>query len=52
MTFPDLVPDLKAAMPALRGRLSANQPLGPFTWFRVGGPAQVLFAPEDADDLA
>ena len=52
MTFPDLVPDLKAAMPALRGRLSATQPLGPFTWFRVGGPAQVLFAPEDADDLA
>ena len=52
MTFPDLVPDLKAKMPALRGRLSANQPLGPFTWFRVGGPAQVLFAPEDADDLA
>ncbi len=52
MTFRDLVPDLKAKMPALRGRLSANQPLGPFTWFRVGGPAQVLFAPEDTDDLA
>lgn len=50
--FPDITPDLKARMPDLRGRLSANQPLGPFTWFRVGGPAQVYFAPEDANDLA
>lgn len=39
-------------MPKLRGRLVANQELAPFTWFRVGGPAQVLFAPEDDDDLA
>ncbi len=52
MTFPDIVPDLKSRMPSLRGRLSANQPLGPFTWFRVGGPAQVYFAPEDENDLA
>ncbi|MCX7296021.1 MAG: UDP-N-acetylmuramate dehydrogenase [Hyphomicrobiales bacterium] len=51
-TFPDIVPDLKSAMPELRGRLTANQPLGPFTWFRVGGPAQVYFAPEDESDLA
>ncbi|MDI1345543.1 MAG: UDP-N-acetylmuramate dehydrogenase [Pseudolabrys sp.] len=50
--FPDIVPDLKARMPDLRGRLLANQPLGAFTWFRVGGPAQVLFTPEDTDDLA
>ncbi|MEA2836582.1 MAG: UDP-N-acetylmuramate dehydrogenase [Bradyrhizobium sp.] len=39
-------------MPALRGRLLANEPLGPLTWFRVGGPAQVLFTPADEDDLA
>lgn len=26
--------------------------LGPFTWLRVGGPAEVLFSPADADDLA
>ena len=51
-TFPDIVPDLKSRMPDLRGRLTANQPLGPFTWFRVGGPAQVYFAPEDENDLA
>ena len=52
MTFPDITPDLKAAMPELRGRLLANEPLGPLTWFRVGGPAQVLFTPADEDDLA
>jgi UDP-N-acetylmuramate dehydrogenase len=50
--FPDITPDLKSRMPDLRGRLTANQPLGPFTWFRVGGPAQVYFAPKDENDLA
>ncbi len=39
-------------MPELRGRLIANQPLAELTWFRVGGPAQVLFMPEDESDLA
>src|SRR4051794_5448491 len=52
MTFPDITPDLKAAMPDLRGRLLANQSLAELTWFRVGGPAQVLFTPSDEDDLA
>src|SRR5271169_3157829 len=52
MTFPDITPDLKAAMPRLRGRLLANQSLADLTWFRVGGPAQVLFTPSDEDDLA
>jgi UDP-N-acetylmuramate dehydrogenase len=52
MTFPDLVPELKLQMPKLRGRLLANEPLAPLTWFRVGGPAQVLFMPEDEADLA
>src|SRR5258707_271242 len=52
MTFPDITPDLKAAMPTLRGRLLANQSLAELTWFRVGGPAQVLFTPSDEDDLA
>jgi UDP-N-acetylmuramate dehydrogenase len=36
----------------LRGRLLPTEPLAPLTWFRVGGPAQVLFVPEDEDDLA
>jgi UDP-N-acetylmuramate dehydrogenase len=52
MTFPDISASLKSAMPDLRGRLLANEPLGPLTWFRVGGPAQVLFTPADEDDLA
>jgi UDP-N-acetylmuramate dehydrogenase len=52
MSFPDIVPELKAKMPELRGRLLANQSLGEFTWFRVGGPAQVFYMPEDENDLA
>jgi UDP-N-acetylmuramate dehydrogenase len=51
LSFPDITPDLKAAMPKLRGRLLANESLAPLTWFRVGGPAQALFTPADADDL-
>jgi len=52
VAFPDITSDLKAAMPDLRGRLLANQSLAELTWFRVGGPAQVLFTPADEDDLA
>jgi UDP-N-acetylmuramate dehydrogenase len=52
MSFPDIVADLKAKMPALRGRLLANQSLAKLTWFRVGGPAQALFMPEDEQDLS
>ncbi len=52
VSFPDITPELKAVMPELRGRLLANESLAPLTWFRVGGPAQVLFTPADADDLA
>jgi UDP-N-acetylmuramate dehydrogenase len=52
MSFPDIVPQLRAQAPKLRGRLLANHPLAELTWFRVGGPAQVLFTPEDEADLA
>ena len=52
MAFPDLLPELTAAAPKLRGRLLANQSLAEITWFRVGGPAQVLFTPADEEDLA
>src|SRR5579864_2507060 len=52
VSFPDLVPGLRTSLPELRGRLIANQPLSELTWFRVGGPAQVLFLPEDESDLA
>jgi UDP-N-acetylmuramate dehydrogenase len=50
--FPDIVPELKRDAPDVRGRLLANQSLAELTWFRVGGPAQVLFMPEDEADLA
>jgi UDP-N-acetylmuramate dehydrogenase len=39
-------------LPSVRGRLEPNRPLADLTWFRVGGPAEVLFTPTDADDLA
>jgi UDP-N-acetylmuramate dehydrogenase len=52
MILPDLAADLKAGLPDLRGRLMPDQPLAELTWFRVGGPAQVLFVPEDEADLA
>ena len=52
MTFPDISADITAAMPQLRGRITANEPLAPYTWFRVGGPAQILFMPADEADLA
>jgi UDP-N-acetylmuramate dehydrogenase len=39
-------------LPTVRGKLLANEALAPFTWFRVGGPADVLFLPKDEDDLA
>src|SRR4029079_12401658 len=43
---------LKERLPSLRGRLLANEPLAPLTWFRVGGPAQALFMPENESDLS
>jgi UDP-N-acetylmuramate dehydrogenase len=52
MSFPDIAAELKAGMPQLRGRLLANHALKDLTWFRVGGPAQILFMPEDEADLA
>jgi len=37
---------------AVRGRITPNADIAPFTWFRVGGAAELLFQPADADDLA
>ncbi|MDX2237410.1 MAG: UDP-N-acetylmuramate dehydrogenase [Hyphomonadaceae bacterium] len=37
---------------SVRGEIVANAPLAPFTWFRVGGPADFLFLPADRDDLS
>jgi len=46
------MPALIDRLPKVRGRLTADAPIGPMTWFRVGGPAEVLFRPADAADLA
>ncbi|MCA0434266.1 MAG: UDP-N-acetylmuramate dehydrogenase [Proteobacteria bacterium] len=43
---------LLSRLPAVRGRLEANAPLADLTWFRAGGPAEVLYAPADEADLA
>ena len=39
-------------MPPVRGRMSYNVPLAPYTWLRVGGLAQALFIPKDLADLS
>jgi UDP-N-acetylmuramate dehydrogenase len=39
-------------LPKVRGRLTADAPLAQVTWFRVGGPAEVMFRPADIDDLS
>jgi UDP-N-acetylmuramate dehydrogenase len=44
--------DLLRRLPPVRGRLTADAPIGPLTWFRVGGPAEVLFRPADEEDLS
>ncbi len=48
----DLAASLAARMPDLRGRLTPAATLADITWFRVGGPADVLFTPADEADLA
>jgi UDP-N-acetylmuramate dehydrogenase len=52
MALASIRPHLVDRLPRPRGRLTADAPLGPQTWFRTGGPAEVLFRPADADDLA
>ena len=39
-------------LPPVRGTLTPNMDLSGLTWMRVGGPADYLFQPADADDLA
>ena len=47
-----LLDRLKDRLSGFRGTLQADQPLAPVVWFRVGGPAEILAMPADADDLA
>jgi len=52
MSLSDLVGEVRAQAPKLRGRLVAEVAIAEATWFRVGGPAEALFSPADEDDLA
>ena len=45
------LPVLIDRLPVIRGRYEENVPLAKHTWFRVGGPADVLFHPADEADL-
>lgn len=52
MTARREIPHLLDRLPPARGRFEADAPLADLTWFRVGGPAEVLFRPADAKDLS
>jgi UDP-N-acetylmuramate dehydrogenase len=52
MAMRDLASEISAAMPKLRGRRVPKQPMADVTWFRVGGPAEVMFSPADEEDLS
>lgn len=52
MSFPDLLESHPDLADGTRGKLTSNQSLASITWFRTGGPAQLLFQPADEDDLA
>ncbi|WP_395175231.1 UDP-N-acetylmuramate dehydrogenase [Roseibium alexandrii] len=52
MSFPDLLEEVPDLSDGIRGKLTPNQPLSAVTWFRTGGPAQLMFQPADEDDLA
>lgn len=42
----------EGGLPPLRGRVQRDAPLAPTTWFRAGGPAEILVRPADTNDLA
>ena len=46
------LPSLFAGLPPVRGRTQEAAKLGPTSWFRVGGDAEILVRPADIDDLA
>jgi UDP-N-acetylmuramate dehydrogenase len=46
------LPNLADRLPRVQGRMRTNVALAAQTWFRVGGPAEILFRPADIEDLA
>lgn len=47
-----LLKKLDGKLSGLRGRLTPDTGMDKITWFRAGGPAQVLFQPADEEDLS
>ena len=47
-----LLKKLDGKLSGLRGRLIPDAGMDKITWFRAGGPAQVLFQPADEEDLS
>jgi len=47
-----LIESLGELLSGLRGRLTPDAGMDRITWFRAGGPAELLFQPADEDDLA
>jgi UDP-N-acetylmuramate dehydrogenase len=52
LILPDVTAELRARIPGLRGSLASNASMAGLSWFRTGGPAQVLFEPADERDLS
>ena len=52
MMAAEIHPRLIDRLPLVRGEMTSDADLSRVTWFRVGGPAEVLFRPADRDDLA
>ncbi|MEM9279115.1 MAG: UDP-N-acetylmuramate dehydrogenase [Pseudomonadota bacterium] len=52
MSGADLLKKLEGNLSEVRGRLLPDEPMSKYTWFQVGGPADILFQPADEDDLA
>jgi len=44
--------ELMARLPEVRGKLTPGAPLAENSWFRTGGPAEVLYKPADEEDLS
>ncbi len=51
MTPTQFQPGLILQLPRVRGGYTENADLGKMTWFRTGGPAEIMFKPKDRDDL-
>ncbi len=52
MTQVQFKPGLILQLPRVRGGYTENADLGKMTWFRTGGPAEIMFKPKDRDDLS